>query len=175
MLPIFWGNLGVGERRRGKMSTIFSRATQTSEQREQRYSLPAAGILVSWGSFFFQFRFLAFTGSVFILVLSKANEKNIQQRSTFTHHWEWIFHTESHRSAGVSQSLQTPKPSLQILTRPWYWSKMKIPVWLLNYNLIKAATAKLFISAQINYSHEISGKSAKGFGKIRRQIWCCGV
>lgn len=39
---------------------------------------------------------------------------------------------------------------------------MKIPVWLLNYNLIKAATAKLCISAQINYSLEISGKSAKG-------------
>lgn len=52
---------------------------------------------------------------------------------------------------------------------------MKIPVWLLNYNLIKAATAKLFISAQINYNHEISGKSAKGFGRTRRQIWCCGV
>lgn len=52
---------------------------------------------------------------------------------------------------------------------------MKIPVWLLNYNLIKSATAKLFISAQINYHHEIPGKSAKGFGRIRRQIWCCGV
>lgn len=52
---------------------------------------------------------------------------------------------------------------------------MKIPVWLLNDKLIKAATAKLFISAQINYYHEVSGKSAKGFGKLRRQIWCCGV
>lgn len=106
---LFEENLGWGRGEEGKMSTTLSMATLTLSAGKSRYSLPAAGILVSWGSFFFQFCFLAFTGSVFILILSKANEKNIQQKSTFAHPWCAIFHIERHHSAGVSQSNTDPK------------------------------------------------------------------
>ena len=71
-----------GEEGKGEMDTGMSLLLDHSEpsvlKRQARYSLPTARSLVSWWSFFFQFCFLAFTGSVFILILNTANKKHIQ-------------------------------------------------------------------------------------------------
>lgn len=75
------GGRGVEQgEKRGKMRThlLLDPPEPSMLQTQSRYSLPAARSLVSWRSFFFQFCFLAFTGSVFILVLNKANKKYIQ-------------------------------------------------------------------------------------------------